>query len=159
MLLFHRDRRSGVGRRTSSRRQFVAALEGMEGRQLMTGSGALIFLSGTTLEVIGTSLGDTGSVGLNKGSVEVQVSNSAGSDDIFFPASQVGEIDYFGGTGSNTFANNTPITGYLFGGPGDNVLTGGSGQDFLIANGGGTNVLNAGTGSEVLERLAPATTP
>src|SRR3954469_11577260 len=116
MLHFERVRRSGVGGRTSGRRRFVAAVEGMEGRQLMTGSGATIFLSGTTLVVGGTNLGDTGSVILNNGSVEVQLSNSAGSDDVFFPASQVGAIDYFGGSGKNTFSNETSVTGYLYGG-------------------------------------------
>jgi Ca2+-binding RTX toxin-like protein len=157
MLLFERDRHSGDRRRTSGRRQFVAAVEGMEDRKLLTGSGAAIVLTGTTLEVFGTNLGDTGSVGLNNGSVEVQLSNSAGSDDVSFPTSQVGLIEFFGGSGNNTFSNNTPLTGYLFGGSGDNVLNGGSGSDFLFATSGGTNFLNAGSGSEVLEAVGPGT--
>jgi Ca2+-binding RTX toxin-like protein len=154
MLLLERDRCSGVGRRPRGIRRFEAVVEGMEGRRLMTGSGAAIFLSGATVEVIGTNLGDTGGVSLRDGSVEVKVSNAQGSDDVLFPASQVGSIQYFGGGGKNSFTNATSLTGYLYGGSGDNTLTGGSGLDFLYATSSGTNVLNAGSGFEILEALS-----
>ncbi len=157
-MMFHVAIPSGSPSGNGGRRRFVAVVERVEDRKLLTGSGASIVLSGTTLEVFGTNLGDTGSVGLTNGSVEVRLSNSTGNDDVFFPASQVGLIEYFGGGGKNTFSNNTSLTSYLFGGSGDNVLTGGSGTDYLIASGGGTNVLNAGSGNEVLETFGTGNT-
>lgn len=146
---------STKGRRAS--RGFQAAVEAMEGRRLLTGSGASIVLAGSTIEVTGTNLGDTGVVSMANGSVEVRVANAKGSDDVFFPASQVGSIEYFGGSGKNSFTNATSLTGHLNGGSGDNTLTGGSGIDFLVSTGGGANVLNAGSGFEVLEAMGTGT--
>jgi hypothetical protein len=155
MLLFERDRGSNANRRARGVRRFEAGVEAMEGRRLLTGSGALIFLSGTTVEIYGSNNGDAGVVSMKNGSVDVSVSNAQGSDDVQFPASQVTSIQYFGGSGSNNFANDTSLTGYLYGGSGNNVLTGGSGSDYLFATSGGTNVLNAGSGFEVIEALGP----
>jgi len=153
MLYFERDRGTSAGRRCRSPRRFEAGVEGMEGRRMLTASGAAIVLAGSTVEVFGTDLGDTGMVTSRDGSVEIRLTNSQGYDDVLFPASQVSAIEFFGGSGKNTFTNATPLTGYLYGGSGDNVLTGGSGMDFLIATSTGTNVLNAGSGSEILEAL------
>lgn len=153
MWLFQRDRRRHPGRPAKGVRRFEAGLEEMEGRRVLNGSGATIALVGSTIEVIGTNLGDTGSVTMQNGMVEVKMSNSQGSDDDLFPASGVVAIEYIGGSGNNTFANDTPLTGLLFGGSGNNVLTGGSGFDYLFAEGSGTNVLNAGSGTEMIEAL------
>ena len=150
MWIFPRDRRLSTPAGTRNHRRIELGAEEMEGRRLLSGSGALIVLSGSTVEVVGTNLGDTGLVTQKNGSVEVQVSNSQGSDDVLFPASAVSAIDYFGGSGSNTFTNATSLTGYLFGGSGNNVLNGGSGMDYLFASSGGQNVLDAGSGSEYL---------
>ena len=152
-----RDRASNAGRRTRDIRRFEPGVEGMEGRRLLTGSGATIVLVGSTVEVVGTNLGDTGVVKFQRGGVDVQVSNSQGSDDDLFPASEVGSVTYYGGSGSNTFTNATSLTGFLYGGSGNNVLDGGSGMDFLYATSGGSNVLNAGSGSEFLEVFGTGT--
>jgi Ca2+-binding RTX toxin-like protein len=157
MWLFQRDRRSDVGPRVRGIRRFEAGVEGMEGRLLLTGSGAVIILSGTTIEVIGSNYGDTGVVSLQNGSVDVNVSNSHGSDNVLFPASQVDSIDYFGGSGDNSFTNATSLTGFLCGGSGNNILNGGSGSDFLLASSSGTNILNAGSGVETLEAAGSGT--
>ena len=157
MLVIERDRGSDAKRRARGARRFEAHVEGMEDRRLLSGSGALIFLSGTTIEVYGSNNGDTGLVAMKGGSVDVKVSNAQGSDEVLFPASQVTSIEYFGGGGHNNLTNNTSLTGYLYGGSGDNVLTGGSGSDYLIASSGGTNVFNAGSGMEVLEALGSGT--
>ncbi len=157
MFFFERDRGSDAKRRPRGVRRFEAGVEGMEDRRLLTGSGATILLSGTTIEVFGSNNGDTGVVAMKNGAVDVSVVNSQGSDDVQFAASQVGAIDYFGGSGNNHFTNDTSLTGYLYGGSGNNVLTGGSGQDFLFATGSGTNVLNAGSGVETLEAFGGGT--
>ena len=157
MLLFERDRGSDAKRRDRGARRFEAGVEGMEGRRMLTGSGATIILSGTTIEVFGSNNGDTGVVAMKHGAVDVSVSNSQGSDDVQFPASEVGAIEYFGGGGNNNFTNATSLTGYLYGGSGDNVLTGGSGVDYLFATSGGTNVLNAGSGFETLQAFGGGT--
>ena len=151
MMLFERKRCSDGKRRPRVARRFEAGVEGLEGRRVLNGSGALIFLSGTTIEVYGSNNGDTGVVAMKNGAVDVSVSNARGRDDVQFSASQVGAIEYFGGNGNNNFTNDTPLTGYLYGGSGNNVLTGGSGSDYLFATSSGTNVLDAGAGSEVLE--------
>ena len=151
MMLFERKRCSDGKRRPRDVRRFEAGVEGLEGRRVLNGSGALIFLSGTTIEVYGSNNGDTGVVAMKNGAVDVSVSNARGRDDVQFSASQVGAIEYFGGNGNNNFTNDTSLTGYLYGGSGNNVLTGGSGLDYLIASSGGTNVLNAGAGFEVFE--------
>ena len=157
MLLFDRNRGSDVKRRPRNIKRFEAGVEGLEGRRMLTGSGATIVLTGTTVEVFGSNFGDTGLVTSQNGLVDVKVSNAQGSDDVQFPASQVGLIEFFGGSGKNSFTNATSLTGYLFGGSGDNVLTGGSGLDFLIATSSGTNVLNAGSGFEILEAVGSGT--
>ena len=145
------DRR-GPRRPTATR--FQAGVQNLEGRSLLT-SGATILLSNGTLEVFGTNLGDTGSFSVQNNMVNVQISNAQGSDDVAFPAGEVSSVLYMGGSGNNTFANNTSLTGFLYGGSGSNTLTGGSGIDFLVASGSGTNVLNAGSGSEYLEAFGP----
>lgn len=157
MLLFERDRGSDARRRTRGVGRFEAGVEGMEERRLLTGSGATILLSGTTIEVFGSNNGDTGVVAMKNGAVDVSVSSSQGSDDVQFPASEVGAIEYFGGSGNNNFTNATSLTGYLYGGSGNNVLTGGSGVDYLFATSCGTNVLNAGSGVENLEAFGAGT--
>ncbi len=157
MLLWKRGRGSKTNRRRRGVRRFEAGVEGMEGRLLLTGSGATIVLSGTTIEVFGSNNGDTGVVAMKNGAVDVSISNAQGSDDVQFPASQVGAIEYFGGSGSNHFTNATSLTGYLYGGSGNNVLAGGSGVDYLFATSNGTNVLDAGSGFEMLETYGDGT--
>ena len=74
---------------------------------MLTGSGASIALSNGMIEILGTNLGDTGSVSIQNGSVQIRVSNSRGSDDVAFPLSQVASIFYQGGSGNSTFTNAT----------------------------------------------------
>jgi Ca2+-binding RTX toxin-like protein len=157
MRLIQRDRPQGSGRADRGLRRFEAGVEEMEGRLALSGPGATIALQGSAIEVIGSDLGDTGLVTLQNGTVDVKVSNSQGSEDDQFPASEVGSIVYLGGAGNNTFTNDTPLTGYLYGGSGNNTLTGGSGTDYLVATSGGVNVLNAGSGFEVLEAVGDGT--
>jgi Ca2+-binding RTX toxin-like protein len=158
MAIFGRNRRgSAVGRQRRGR-AFRAGVEALEGKALLTGSGATIVLAGGIIEVLGTNLGDTGSVNLQSdGRYHVHMANTQGSDDVAFPASQVSAVYYVGGAGNNSFTNATSLTGYLYGGSGSNVLTGGSGVDYLVAWGSGTQVLNAGSGYEVLEAVGPGT--
>jgi Ca2+-binding RTX toxin-like protein len=151
MRLFQRLRQRHAGKPAQSLRKFEARVEQMEGRVVLTGgSGATIALQGSMIEILGTNLGDTGSVSLVHGSYEVKVSNSQGSDDDLFPASGVSSVEFVGGSGTNTFANATSLMGYLYGGSGSNTFTGGSGMDVLVASGSGLNVLNAGSGDEIL---------
>jgi RTX calcium-binding nonapeptide repeat (4 copies) len=157
MRLFQHDRHQDVGQRARGIRRFAAGVEGLEGRRLLNGSGATILLTGSTIEIIGTNLGDTGRVTIQNGAVDVKISNSQGSDDDQFPVAQVGSIVYLGGSGNNTFTNDTPLNADLYGGAGNNTLTGGSGVDLLVATSGGVNVLNAGSGFEVLEATGTGT--
>ena len=81
------------------------------GAALLTGSGATILLTGSTIEVLGLQPRrhraghHEGRLGRGPG-LELQ-----GSDDVLFPASAVGSIAYFGGCGSNSFTNATSFTG------------------------------------------------
>jgi len=145
---------------TARRRALRPTLHGpepLEGRALLTGSGATIVLVGSLIEVIGTDHGDNGSVSLQGNAYHVKLANSQGSDDVAFPAGQVSAVYYQGGRGANTFANATALTGYLIGGPGDNTLTGGSGVDYLMASGTGSDRLNAGPGTEYLTAYGSGT--
>jgi Ca2+-binding RTX toxin-like protein len=157
MRLFQRDRRQQTRRPARTIRRFEAQVEGMEARMVLDGSGATIALVDSMIQINGSNLGDTGLVTLQGSSVDVKLSNSQGRADVQFPVSEVGGIEYFGGSGTNTFTNDTPLTAYLYGGSGNNTLTGGSGFDILVATGGGVNVLDAGSGFEILEALGDGT--
>ncbi len=143
--------------RVRGRVGFRAGVETLEGRAVLSASGANIFLSYGMVGVVGTNLGDTGSVSLQGNLVHVKVSNAQGSDDVAFPAADVNSVYFKGGSGSNTFSNDTSLTGYLYGGSGNNVLNAGAGTDYLIARGQGTEVLNAGSGSAVLQATGTGT--
>ncbi len=152
------DRRCSRRERTRGHRGFHSCVERLEGRSMLTGgAGATIVLSNGKIEILGTNLGDTGSVSVQNGSVLVKISNSQGSQNVAFPLSQVSSIYYQGGTGNNVFTNATSLAGYLYGGSGNNVLNGGSGLDYLVATGNGTEVLNAGSGTEILESFGDGT--
>ena len=85
MFLLRTDRRYGRRETARGRRDFHSCVEPLEGRSMLTGSGATIALSNGMIEILGTNLGDTGSVSIQNGSVQIRVSNSRGSDDVAFP--------------------------------------------------------------------------
>ena len=85
MFNFGRGRRSGGEVHHTGRVRFVANVEAIEGRTLLTATGATILLSNGVIEVLGTNLGDTGSVTLQGGRITSRSRTRGGATTSRFP--------------------------------------------------------------------------
>ncbi len=136
------------------RRRYCPALEPLESRAIPSVG---VALHGTTLTIRGDSWSNQVHVTVNgSGRLEVTVTSlpPPGShlrpgfiDKTFPPTAEL--IRFFGGSGNDSFRNDTDFPSYAVGGPGNDTLHGGSFTDTLMA-GSGNDLLIAGRGDDNL---------
>ncbi len=131
-------------------RRFMARVEGLETRNLLTGGS--VVQSGGLVTVTPASTGpNTAIVSYqNVGGVNMLDVNLNGAD-YTYSLSKVGFVYYIGAStsGNQTFINQTSLHTVAWGGSGTNLFIGGTGQD-QFDGGIGTNTFDAGTGNDVL---------
>lgn len=131
-------------RRTTSRLQ----LEGLEGRELMTGSATLS--SAGALQIEGSVFADTAVITQVYDMIVVELSGADGSYQVgAAPASKVKNIVFYGHQGNDVFNNQTSIPCMAHGGQGNDLLIGGNGPCELLG-GKGDDVLVGGAANDVL---------
>jgi Ca2+-binding RTX toxin-like protein len=143
-----RDSRANRPRRCE--RSFAPErIEALECRDLKT-----VTLFEGTLSIVGTDQAEVGWVSQTGDQVQVTLNGQRYA----FNASEVSEIEYFGGDGNDYFANLTAIPAVMYGeggndmlvaGSAGDVLDGGDGNDYLYG-GAGNDTLRGGAGNDIL---------
>ncbi len=131
-------------------RRLEARVEGLEGRQLLTG--------GSVVQNWALVVVTPASIGPNVAIVSYQSHNGVKMLDVnlngadnYFSLSQVAFVYYEGSgiSGTQTFMDATSLHTVAWGGSGSNLFQGGSGQDVFFG-GSGSNTFDAGSGFDVL---------
>ncbi len=131
-------------------RRLEATVEGLEGRQLLTG--------GSVVQNGALAIITPASTGPNVAIVSYQSHNGVKMLDVnlngannYFSLSQVAFVYYEGSgiSGAQTFEDSTSLHTVAWGGSGSNLFQGGSGQDDFFG-GSGSNTFDAGNGYDVL---------
>jgi Ca2+-binding RTX toxin-like protein len=140
-----------LGRDDKARsRRLEAMVEGLEGRQLLTGGS--VVQSGALVTITPASVGPNVAIvsyQSHNGGTMLDV-NLNGTDN-FFSLSQISFVYYEGSgiSGAQTFKDSTSLHSVAWGGSGNNLFQGGSGQDDFFG-GSGSNTLVAGSGYDLL---------
>lgn len=119
------------------RRRFQPRIDGLECRDLKTGSGATALAFGGYAEVFGSSNGDNISITQSGNDVTVSVSNGLGDDTFTFPDDQL--LVVVGGPGSNVINSSASVQQIIVGGTGNNSVQDGPGVTFNLSTGTGAN--------------------
>lgn len=164
-----RDEQTAERTESVSRRRRAAGrpqVEGLEERQLMTGS--MTLSSAGLLRIEGTNLNDTALVQTINDRVYISLQSGDGTRRVgYAPTSMVKTILFNGNAGADSFFNRTSIDTEAHGGSGDDMLFGGFGQntlhgdagmDILVGNaandslhgGDGQDLLDGGAGNDEL---------
>ena len=140
-----------ASRTSSSKPRVQACVEGLESRQLMSGTIALVPATGT-LHVLGTAGDDRAAVVRdNRGTattvddlLHVRLAHAGHGHSATFLASRVKLIVFKGYAGNDTFQNATNISSIQDGGAGNDTLVGGSAADRIFGRDGNDKLFGLG---------------
>jgi Ca2+-binding RTX toxin-like protein len=158
----HRTPRASSTRPTSAA---PACVEGLESRQLMSGTIALTSVGSVSIQ--GTSVDDRATITLDgRGTPStfddrliVRLTTNGVIQGANYAAPAVKLIAFNGFSGNDTFVNGSNIRSFALGGNGNDTLIGGSAADLLSGGAdddrlfgqGGRDSLSGGTGSDRLD--------
>jgi Ca2+-binding RTX toxin-like protein len=120
--------------------KFTAAMEALEGRQLLSAS-----LAKGVLKVSGSSGDDVIRIAKSSTSIQVSINGAAQT----FKASTVNKLRILAGAGNDSVAIGPSIPSRISGGPGNDNLTGSKAAD-SIDGGDGDDVINGRGGNDTL---------
>lgn len=113
--------------------------------QVPVGSGSIFLDNLGNLQISPTNGGSSTAISKVNNQILVSYTDTNGTQNLLFDAATVKQIAYFGGSGNDTYVNNTRINEVAYGFSGNDTMVGGfSNRSLLKGSGGNDTIIGRG---------------